>query len=111
MRGGGAVTCPVAWRKLASPAAPSGGQPMPRFAVLLMLGPVMLGLTACSLWDEAEPAGPSDMQGWRGVSGKPPTRAEYTAMVAACQDGAVRRARAKPLAACPADLGPRRAQA
>ena len=36
--------------------------------------------------------------------------AEYAAMVAACQDVAVRRATAKPLDACLADLGLRRAQ-
>ena len=43
---------------------------MPRLAVLLTLGALTLGLAACSLFDEPEPASPVDMQGWRGVSGK-----------------------------------------
>ena len=76
---------------------------MPRIAVFLLLG-----LAACA--DASEEAGPGDMQGWRGVSGKPPTRAEFAAMVAACQDGAVRRATAKPIDACLANLGLRRAE-
>jgi hypothetical protein len=45
------------------------------------------------------------MQGWRFASGKIPSRAEYAAMVAACQDGAVTHARGTPLDACLADLG------
>jgi hypothetical protein len=79
---------------------------MSRFAVLLVLG-----LSACSLLDFGEPVGTTsgEMQGWRFASGKPPTRAEYTAVVAACQDGAVKRARAQPLDACLADLGLKRA--
>ncbi len=79
---------------------------MSRFAVLLVLG-----LAACSIFNVGEPAGPGsgEMQGWRFASGKPPTRAEYAAIVAACQDGAVRRAQAQPLDACLADLGLKRA--
>ena len=49
------------------------------------------------------------MSGWRLASGKAPSRAEYAAMVAACQDGAVQQEAAKPLDACLADLGLKRA--
>jgi hypothetical protein len=77
---------------------------MPRMAVLLVLA-----LAACSLLESEEPAAPTDMQGWRFTSGKRPSRAEYAAMVAACQDGAVQRAQAGPLDACLADLGLKRA--
>jgi hypothetical protein len=53
------------------------------------------------------------MQGWRSASGKAPSRAEYAAVVAACQGGAVQRAAAPSslgrLDACLADLGLKRA--
>jgi hypothetical protein len=82
---------------------------MSRFAVLLVLV-----LASCSLLDFGEQAAPGsgEMQGWRLASGKPPTRAEYAAVVAACQDGAVKRAQAPgslgALDACLADLGLKR---
>jgi hypothetical protein len=77
---------------------------MARFAVVLMLG-----LAACSLLGSDEPAAaPTDMQGWRFTSGKRPSRAEYGAVVAACEQGAVAQARGKPLELCLADLGLRR---
>ena len=77
---------------------------MARFAVLLMLG-----LAACSLLGSDEPvAAPTDMQGWRFTSGKRPSRAEYAAVVAACEHGALSRTQGKPLDLCLADLGLRR---
>ena len=76
---------------------------MPRIALFLVLA-----LAACA--DLGETIGAGDMQGWRYASGKPPSRAEYAAIVAACQDGAVQRAQGKPLDSCLADLGLRRAQ-
>jgi hypothetical protein len=80
---------------------------MPRFAVL-----IMLGLAACGVFDTGQESalGSGEMQGWQSASGKAPSRAEYAAMVAACQGGAVQRASAKPLEACLADLGLKRAQ-
>lgn len=87
---------------------------MPRLALLLMLG-LMLGLAACTESDTGQQAGlgSGEMQGWRFASGKPPTRAEYAAVVAACQDGAVKRAQAPSslgaLDSCLADLGLKRA--
>jgi len=77
---------------------------MPRLAALLVLA-----LAACALWDGDEPAAaPTDMQGWRFTSGKRPSRAEYAAVVAACEHGAVGRTQGKPLDMCLADLGLRR---
>jgi hypothetical protein len=81
---------------------------MGRVTAAAVVGMVALGLAACA--SETEVSGPPEMQGWRGLSGKAPTRAEYAAMVAACQDGAVRRAQAKPLEACLVDLGLRRTE-
>ena len=80
---------------------------MPRFAVL-----IMLGLTGCGVFDTRPPGdpGPGEMRGWRLASGKAPSRAEYAAIVAACQGGAVQRAAAAPLDSCLADLGLKRAE-
>jgi len=74
---------------------------MPKFVFF-----ALLALAACTASDTS--AGPVDMQGWRAASGKPPTRAEFAAVVAACQDRMVRPASDKPLDACLADLGLRR---
>lgn len=78
---------------------------MSKLAVFLMLG-----LAACATSDATQVAGlgSGDMQGWRFASGKRPSRAEYAAVVAACQDGAVTRSKGKALDACLADLGLRR---
>jgi len=79
---------------------------MPRLAALLVL---VLALAACTLSDGDEPAAfPTDMQGWRFTSGKRPSRAEYTAVVAACEQGAVARTQGKALDLCLSDLGLRR---
>lgn len=80
---------------------------MLRFAVL---GGVGLLAAGC-IDDEAQSAtsSPGDHRGWHFASGKPPSRAEYVAFVAACQDGTMRRAQGKPLDSCLADLGLRRA--
>jgi hypothetical protein len=78
----------------------------------MLLGLVLgLGLVGCDLFETSQPAelGSGDMQGWRFASGKVPSRAEYAAMAAACQDGAVKRAQVAPLDACLADLGLKRA--
>jgi hypothetical protein len=81
---------------------------MPRLAALLVLV-LAPTLAACSLWDGDEPAASAvDMQGWRFTSGKRPSRAEYTAVVAACEQGALARTQGKPLELCLTDLGLRR---
>ena len=48
---------------------------MPKFVLL-----VLLGLAACAASDATQP---SEIEGWRNVAGKRPTRAEYAAVVAA----------------------------
>jgi len=80
---------------------------MPRLAVL-----IMLGLTACGVFDSSQRGdlGSGEMRGWRSAAGKIPSRAEYAAIVAACQDGAVRRGAAATLDSCLADLGLKRAE-
>ena len=76
---------------------------MARLTLLLLLG-----VAGCDVFGTGQ-EGAVEMSGWRYASGKTPSRAEYAAMVAACQDGAVQRAPGRSLDACLADLGLRRA--
>jgi hypothetical protein len=80
---------------------------MPRFAVW-----ILLGLAACAVCDGSREGdlNSGDMQGWRLASGKTPSRAEYRAMVAACQDAAVQHEAAATIDSCLAGLGPKRAE-
>lgn len=79
---------------------------MRRCAICLTL----LVLSGCSLFEAAAPEGPGSVEGWRLASGRMPTRAEYAAIVAACQERAVRRAADRPLDACLGELGLKRAE-
>jgi hypothetical protein len=71
---------------------------------------IILGLAACAAADASPQAGSGEMAGWRLASGKAPSRAEYAAIVASCEDGAVQHAATKPLASCLADLGLKRVE-
>ena len=66
---------------------------------------LLVGLAGCSLFGQRQATGPDSVTGWQLASGKAPSRAEYAAIVAACQDGAVMRAQGRPLDSCLADLG------
>jgi hypothetical protein len=85
--------------------------PMWRAVVFLILV-----LAGCGPPDTSrEPSsGANEIRGWKFASGKRPSRAEYAAIVASCQQGAVRSVpgnlfeSGKPLDACLADLGLRR---
>jgi hypothetical protein len=72
---------------------------MPRCALVLLLG-----LAACGSSDTAPASRPVSMAGWRMASGEVPTRAEFEAVVASCQD------RGGALDPCLTDLGLRRAR-
>jgi hypothetical protein len=47
---------------------------------------------------------------WQTPTGKPPTKAEFIALVAACQDKVKTTAESAPMSGCLADLGLRRVQ-
>lgn len=83
---------------------------MRRVVLLMMLAPVMFFLAECGRSDTSSKSGSGrdGVAGWTFASGKRPSRTEYAALVASCQQGAVRSARGKPLEACLADLGLRR---
>lgn len=70
---------------------------------------VLLAMAACAEAD-ASANQPAEMQGWKTASGKSPTKAEFAAVVAACQDGAVRKAQEKPLESCLGELGLKRVE-
>jgi hypothetical protein len=82
---------------------------MPATAAMGKVGVfLMLAVAGCGQSDGSRKSGADDVQGWLLASGKRPSRAEYAALVASCQQGAVRSARRKGLEACLADLGLRR---
>jgi hypothetical protein len=70
----------------------------------------MLALIGCGPSETSQVSASSinEVQGWTFASGKRPSRAEYTAIVASCEQGAVQSARGRELEACLADLGLRR---
>ena len=82
---------------------------MPAIAAMGRVGVfLMLAMAGCGQSDGSPTSGADDVQGWMFASGKRPSRAEYAALVASCQQGAVRSERGKTLEACLADLGLRR---
>jgi hypothetical protein len=72
---------------------------------------ILLGLAACAASDAVTPASASpEVGGWQELSGKPPSRVEFAAVMAACQDRAKGADRNAPIDNCLADLGLHRAQ-
>ena len=84
----------------------------------LLFLPLVLSfvLAGCGPSDDSQTSGSGgdSVAGWTFTSGKRPSRAEYAALVASCQQGAVRLAQGrsfepgKSLEACLADLGLRK---
>jgi hypothetical protein len=70
---------------------------------------ILLAVAACAEAD-ANANQPAEMRGWKMVSGKAPTTAEFAAVVAACQGNAVASAQGKALDACLGDLGLKRVE-
>jgi hypothetical protein len=72
---------------------------------------ILLGLAACAARDAAMPASASsEVRGWQEATGKPPTEAEFAAVVAACQDREKSADQTGPIDGCLGDLGLRRVQ-
>jgi hypothetical protein len=74
---------------------------MRRLAPIVLL--VLAGCTQTETADTGDPNGP-DPTGWRLASGKPPSKAEFAALAASCQDGG------GALDSCLAELGLKRGQ-
>ena len=71
---------------------------------------LLFGLAACAAVGETTATAPSEIDGWQTPIGTPPTKAEFAALVAACQDKVNATTENGPMAGCLADLGLRRIQ-
>ncbi len=72
---------------------------------------ILLSLAACAAADGVTlSSGSSELRDWQMASGKPPTKLEFAAVVAACQDRSKTDDRSGPIDGCLADLGLRRVQ-
>jgi hypothetical protein len=72
---------------------------------------VLLSLAACVAARGVTPASASsELRDWQTPTGKPPTKAEFAAVVAACQDRAKTNDQGGPIDGCLADLGLRHVQ-
>ena len=66
---------------------------------------------ACATGDAATPASASsELQQWRTVTGKAPSKNEFSAVIAACEDRAKSTDKSTAIEGCLADYGLRRAQ-
>ena len=71
---------------------------------------VVLGLTACAATAGSTESAPSMVDDWQTPTGKPPTKTEFAALVAACQDKVKTPPDSVPMSGCLADLGLHRIQ-
>ena len=72
---------------------------------------VLFGIIACVTGDAVTPANAfSELRGWRTADGKPPSKNEFAAVVAACEDRAKTANKNDPIDGCLADYGLRRGQ-
>jgi hypothetical protein len=72
---------------------------------------VSFGLVACATGDAVTPASASsELQEWQTAAGKPPSKNEFAAVVAACEDRAKSSNKIAPIEGCLADYGLYRVQ-
>ena len=72
---------------------------------------VLFTLVAYATGDAATPASASsELQEWRTITGKPPSKNEFAAVVAACEDRAKSTDKSAAIEGCLADYGLRRVQ-
>jgi hypothetical protein len=94
--------------------SPGGESLCSNLGVLEMRGVafvVFLDLIACAVGDAATPANASsEMRGWQTAAGKPPSKTEFAAVVAACEDRAKTANKSDPIEGCLADFGLHRVQ-
>jgi hypothetical protein len=72
---------------------------------------VLFGIIACGTGGAATPANASsELREWRTADGKPPSKTEFAAVVAACEDRAKSANESAPIEGCLADYGLHRVQ-
>jgi hypothetical protein len=70
----------------------------------------LFGLAACAVVASSPASAPVEVRDWQTPIGTAPTKAEFAALVAACQDKVKAASDSDPMAGCLADLGLRRVQ-
>jgi hypothetical protein len=69
------------------------------------------GLLACAMGDAATSANASsELRDWQTADGRPPSKNEFAAVVAACEDRAKTANKSDPIEGCLADYGLHRVQ-
>jgi hypothetical protein len=71
---------------------------------------ILLALGACAAASGSTANASSETRDWQTPTGRSPTKAEFAALVAACQDKVKATNEAGPMDGCLADLGLRRTQ-
>lgn len=71
---------------------------------------VLLTLGACAAASDSTARASSEVRDWQTPAGKAPTKAEFAALMAACQDKIRMTTESAPMDGCLADLGLRRSQ-
>jgi hypothetical protein len=72
---------------------------------------VLFGIIACATGDAVTRANASsELREWRTADGKPPSKNEFAAVVAACEDKAKTENKSDPIEGCLADYGLHRVQ-
>jgi hypothetical protein len=72
---------------------------------------VLFGLVACATGYAVTPANASsELREWQTAAGKPPSKNEFAAVVAACEDRAKTEKKNDPIEGCLADYGLHRVQ-
>ncbi len=72
---------------------------------------VLLGIVACATGNAVTPAkASSELREWQTAAGKPPSKTEFAAVVAACEDRAKTENKTDPIEGCLADYGLHRVQ-
>ena len=67
---------------------------------------VFFGLLACAMGDAATSANASsELREWQTVAGKPPSKNEFAAVIAACEDRAKTANKSDSMEGCLADYG------
>lgn len=70
----------------------------------------LFGLVACATGDAAPASASSELRQWQTAAGKPPSKNEFAAVLAACEDRAKSADKAEGIDGCLADYGLRRVQ-
>ena len=72
---------------------------------------VLVGIVACAMGDAVTAANASsELREWRTADGKPPSKNDFAAVVAACKDRAKAANNGDPIEGCLADYGLHRVQ-